>query len=90
MVAEAGKFAESWWPVAWPMLAALAFGVSGVWTWTVRKRHPRISRAIRWGLSLYLLAGALGWGLFLSSVEGPRHPEWFGWGAGDAGEAASP
>ena len=71
-------------------LLALALGVSGVWAWTVRKRRPRVSRAVRWGLALYLLAGALGWAVFLSSEEGPRHPEWFGWGSGETAEEASP
>ena len=69
---------------------SVGLGVLGVWAWTVRKRRPRVSRAVRWGLAVYLLAGALGWGVFLSSEEGPRHPEWFGWGAGEAGEEVSP
>ena len=80
-------FAEAWWLV-FPVVLALALGVLGVWTWTVRKRRPRVSRAVRWGLALYLLAGALGWGLLVSSAGGS--PEWFGWGEGEAGEEASP
>ena len=69
---------------------SVGLGVLGVWAWTVRKRRPRVSRAVRWGLAVYLLAGALGWGVFLSSEEGPRHPEWFGWEAGETGEEVSP
>lgn len=90
MVANVGKIAESCLPVAGPILLALALGVSGVWAWTVRKRRPRVSRAVRWGLALYLLAGALGWAVFLSSEEGPRHPEWLGWRSGETAEEASP
>ena len=89
-MANVGKFAEAWWPVAGPLLLSLALGVSGVWAWTVRKRRPRVSRVVLWGLALYLLAGALGWAVFLSSEEGPKHPEWFGWGAGETAEEASP
>ena len=89
-VGEGVECWELWWYLAGPMLLALALGVLGVWAWTVRKRRPRVSRAVRWGLAVYLLAGALGWGVFLSSEEGPRHPEWFGWGAGEAGEEVSP
>lgn len=89
-VPEAVGFVELWWPVVWPMLLALAVGVVFVWAWTVRRRRKWVSRAIRWVVALYLLAGALGWGVFLSSEEGPRHPEWFGWESGETGEEVSP
>lgn len=82
-VASGFSFAEAWWLV-FPVVLALGLGVLGVWAWTARGRRPRVSRAVRWGLAVYLLAGAMGWGLLLSSVDGP---EWFGWGAG---EEASP
>ena len=82
-VASGVDWAEAWWYMVFPVVLALALGVVGVWAWTVRKRRPRVSRAVRWGLAVYLLAGALGWGVFLSSEEGPRHPEWFGWEAGE-------
>ena len=89
-VPEAAGFVELWWPMVWPVLLGLAVGVLCVWAWTVRERRPWISRAIRWAVALYLLAGALGWGVFLSSEEGPRHPEWFGWKAEETGEKVSP
>ena len=89
-VPEAVGFAETWWPMAWPVLLALAAGVLFAWAWVARRRRPRVSRAIRWVVALYLLAGALGWGVFLSSEEGPRHPEWCGWEAGETGEEVSP
>lgn len=62
-----------------PMWLALAFGALGVWALTARKKHPRTSRTIRWLLAVYLLLGALGWGLLLTSEIPVRHPEWFGW-----------
>ena len=65
--------------VAGLMLLALAVGFLGVWAWTARKKHPRTSRTIRWLLAVYLLLGALGWGLLLTSEIPVRHPEWFGW-----------
>ena len=89
-VPEAVGFAEAWWPVVWPFFAGLAVGVLFVWAWAVRRRWPRISRTIRWGVALYLLAGVLGWGVFLSSDLVTVHPEWFGWGAGETGEEVSP
>ncbi|MBP1590394.1 MAG: hypothetical protein ILO10_09405 [Kiritimatiellae bacterium] len=88
-VASGLIFAEAWWLV-FPVVLALGLGVLGVWAWTARGRRPRVSRAVRWGLAVYLLAGALGWGVFLSSEEGPRHPEWFGWEAEETGEEVSP
>lgn len=92
-VPEAVGFVELWWPVVWPMLLALAVGVVFVWAWTVRRRRKWLSRAIRWAVGLYLLAGALGWGVFLSSEVGESHPGWFGWEAGETeetGEEVSP
>ena len=65
--------------VAGLMLLALAVGFLGVWAWTARKKHPRTSRTIRWLLAVYLLLGALGWGLLLTSEIPDNHPEWFGW-----------
>ncbi len=77
--------AELWGDVVWPMLLALALGVLFVWAWTGRKKRPRVSRVVRWGLLLYLLAGALGWGVLVFEP-----PEWFGWGAEESGEEVSP
>ncbi len=77
--------AELWGYVVWPMLLALALGVLFVWAWTGRKKRPRVSRVVRWGLLLYLLAGALGWGVLVFEP-----PEWFGWGAEESGEEVSP
>lgn len=65
--------------VTGPMWLALALGALCVWAWTVRKKHPRTSRTICGLLAVYLLLGALGWGLLLTSEIPVRHPEWFGW-----------
>lgn len=86
-VPEAVGFAEAWWPMAWPVLLALAAGVLFAWAWVARRRRPRVSRTIRWVVGLYLLAGALGWGVFLSSESGP---EWLGWGAAETGGEVEP
>ncbi len=50
-----------------PMALGLALGSQGVWTWTVRRRHPRLARVLGWGLAAYLLAGALGWMTLLTA-----------------------
>ena len=74
------EFMKPWLPVAGPMLVGLALGALCVWVWMVRKKHPRLARTVLWALGLYLLAGALGWGLFLTSDLLPtQHPEWLGW-----------
>ncbi len=74
------EFTEPWLPVAGPMLVGLALGALCVWVWMVRKKHPRLARTVLWALGLYLLAGALGWGLLLTSDLLPtQHPEWLGW-----------
>ena len=74
------EFMKPWLPVAGPMFVGLALGALCVWVWMVRKKHPRLARTVLWALGLYLLAGALGWGLFLTSDLLPtQHPEWLGW-----------
>ena len=49
------------------MALGLALGSLGVWTWTVRRRHPRLARVLGWGLAAFLLAGALGWMTLLTA-----------------------
>ena len=50
-----------------PMLLGLALGVLGVWAWTVRHRRPRLAKALGWGLAVYLLLGAIGWAVILTT-----------------------
>ena len=87
------EFMEPWLPAAGPMFAVLALGALCVWGWVVRKKFSRLARTVLWALGLYLLAGALGWGLFLTSDLLPtQHPEWLGWKTetAETAEAALP
>ena len=82
-------FMGPWLSVAGTMSVELALGALCVWVWMVRKKHPRLARTVLWALGLYLLAGALGWGLFLTSDLLPtQHPEWLGWKTDKAETAA--
>lgn len=82
-------FMEPWLPVGGPRLAVVVLGALCVWVWMARKKHPRTARTLLWALGLYLLAGALGWGLLLTSDLLPtQHPEWLGWKTEKAETAA--